>query len=55
MTAAVMSGKQIADAVQIAMGFTGEAVARTAQAGTERKFGLCFEPQISKLIKAVKN
>ena len=54
LTAAVMSGKDFFDAVQIAMGFTCECVEKTAEAGTERKYGLCFEPQLGKLIKAVK-
>lgn len=54
LTAAVMSGKKLTQAVQIAMGFTGESVAKTVDMGTERKFGLCFEPQIINLIRAVK-
>lgn len=53
LTAAVLSGKAFADAVQIAMGFTCKCVEATLEAQTERKYGLCFEPQIKNLIKAV--
>ena len=49
-----MSGKDFIDAVQIAMGFTCECVEKTAASETDRKYGLCFEPQLVKLIKAVK-
>ncbi len=54
LTAAVMSGKEFTDAVQIAMSFTCDCVEQTASAGTPKSFGLRFEPQIHKLIKAVK-
>ena len=54
LTSALMSGKNFFDAVQIAMGFTCDCVEKTAEADTERKYGLCFEPQLGKLIKAVK-
>ncbi len=53
LTAAVLNGKAFADAVQIAMGFTCKCVEATLEAQTERKYGLCFEPQIKNLIKAV--
>lgn len=53
LTAAVMSGKEFADAVRIAMGYTCKCVEATLEAGTERKYGLCFEPQIPDLIKAL--
>lgn len=52
--ASFMSGKSFADSVQIAMGFTGESVAKTELAGTERRYGLQFETQIPNLIKAVR-
>lgn len=51
--AAYMSGKSFTDSVQIAMGFTGESVAKTELAGSEHCFGLQFETQIPNLIKAV--
>lgn len=53
LTAAVMNGKAFADAVQIAMGFTCRCVEATLEAETDRKYGLCFEPQIKNLIKSV--
>ena len=53
LTAAVMNGKAFADAVQIAMGFTCKCVEATLEAGTDRKYGLCFEPEIKNLIKSV--
>ena len=52
LTAAVMNGKAFADAVQIAMGFTCRCVEATLEAETDRKYGLCFEPQIKNLIKS---
>jgi len=54
LTAAMVKGKDFIDAVQIAMGFTCECVEKTAEMETERKYGLCFEPQLGNLIKAVK-
>lgn len=54
LTAAVMSGKPFTDAVQIAMGFTCKCVELTEKMNTEHKYGLCFEPNIAELIKAVK-
>ncbi len=54
LTSAVMSGKQFTDAVQIAMGFTCKCVEYTDKMETEHKYGLCFEPKIAELIKAVK-
>lgn len=54
LTAAAARGKDFFDAVQIAMGFTCECVEKTAAMGTERKYGLCFEPQLGNLIKAVR-
>lgn len=53
LTAAVMNGKAFADAVQIAIGFTCRCVEATLEAETDRKYGLCFEPQIKNLIKSV--
>lgn len=53
LTAAVMNGKAFADAVQIAMGFTCRCVEATLESETDRKYGLCFEPQIKNLIKSV--
>lgn len=53
LTAAVMKGKSFSDAVQIAMGFTCKCVEETLDAETDRKYGLCFEPQIKNLIKSV--
>lgn len=54
LTAAVMNGKAFTDAVQLAMGFTCKCVEATLAAGTERKYGLCFESQIADFIKALK-
>ncbi len=54
LTSAVVSGKEFTDAVQIAMSFTCDCVEKTAASGAERRYGLRFEPQIDKLIKAVK-
>lgn len=54
LMASMMKGKDFFDSVQIAMGFTCECVEKTAEAQTDRKYGLCFEPQIGKLIKAIK-
>lgn len=51
LTAAFMNGKDFTDAVQIAMGFTCNCVEETITAESERKYGLCFEPQIKNLIK----
>jgi len=53
LTAAVMNGKDFFDAVQIAMGFTCKCVEATLEAGTDRKYGLCFESEIKNLIKSV--
>lgn len=53
LTAAVMNGKDFFDAVQIAMGFTCKCVEATLEAGTDRKYGLCFEFEIKNLIKSV--
>jgi pyridoxine kinase len=53
LTAAVMNGQSFNDSVQTAMGFTYKCVEATLEAGTERKYGLCFEPQIKNLIKAI--
>ena len=52
LTAAVMNGKAFADAVQTAMGFTCKCVEATLEAETDRKYGLCFEPEIKNLIKS---
>lgn len=54
LTSAIMSGKPFTDAVQIAMGFTCKCVEYTEKAETDHKYGLCFEPHIAELIKAVK-
>ncbi len=54
LTSAVMSGKEFTDAVQIAMSFTCDCVEQTALTDVPRSYGLRFEPQIHKLIKAVK-
>lgn len=54
LTAAVMNGKDFAEAVQISMGFTCKCVEATLEAETDRKYGLCFETQISDLIKALR-
>lgn len=54
LTSAMMNGKDFLDAVQIAMSFTCDCVEKTAAAETDRKYGLCFEPQLENLIKAVK-
>ncbi len=54
LTSAVMSDKEFTDAVQIAMSFTCECVEQTALTSRPRSYGLQFEPQINKLIKAVK-
>lgn len=51
LTAAVLNGKDFTDAVQIAMGFTCNCVEETVDSESERKYGLCFEPQIKNLIK----
>ena len=53
LTAAVMNGKDFADAVQTAMGFTCKCVEATLEAETDRKYGLCFEPEIKNLIKSL--
>ena len=53
LTAAAMNGKDFFDAVQIAMGFTCKCVEATLEAGTDRKYGLCFESEIKNLIKSV--
>lgn len=53
LTAAVMNGKAFADAVQTAMGFTCKCVEATLEAETDRKYGLCFEPEIKNLIKSL--
>lgn len=53
LTAAVMNGKDFADAVQIAMGFTCKCVEATSDSDTDRKYGLCFETEIKNLIKSV--
>lgn len=54
LTSAVMSGKEFTDAVQIAMSFTCDCVEKTALTNERRGFGLQFEPQIHKLIMAVR-
>jgi pyridoxine kinase len=54
LTAAFLSGKDFMNCVQIAMGFTGESIEKTFNSGENPEFGLCFETQIPKLIKAVK-
>lgn len=54
LTGALMKGINFFDAVQIAMGFTRDCVEKTAEAQTDRKYGLCFEPLLGKLIRAVK-
>lgn len=54
LMASMMKGKDFFDSVQIAMGFTCECVEKTAEAQTDRKYGLCFEPQLGKLIQAIK-
>ncbi|MBQ8574615.1 MAG: pyridoxamine kinase [Clostridia bacterium] len=54
LASAVMSGKEFTEAVQIAMSFTCDCVEKTALTDEPRRFGLQFEPQIYKLIKAVK-
>lgn len=53
LTAAIMNGIDFTDAVQIAMGFTCKCVEKTAEIDCERKFGLCFEPQIKDLIEEI--
>ena len=53
LTAAVLNGKGFADAVQTAMGFTCKCVEATLEAETDRKYGLCFEPEIKNLIKSL--
>lgn len=53
LTAAVLNGKEFADAVQTAMGFTCKCVEATLEAETDRKYGLCFEPEIKNLIKSL--
>lgn len=54
LVSAIMTGKEFTEAVQIAMTFTCGCVEKTALADEPRSFGLQFEPQIEKLIKAVK-
>lgn len=54
LVCAIMTGKEFTDAIQIAMTFTCGCVEKTALADEPRSFGLQFEPQIEKLIKAVK-
>lgn len=54
LMASMMKGMDFFEAVQLAMGFTEECVRKTAEMGNDRKYGLCFEPQLGKLIKAVK-
>lgn len=53
LTAAVMNGKDFTDSVQIAMGFTCKCVEETLKTESDRKYGLCFEPQIKNLIKSI--
>ena len=53
LTAAVLNVKGFADAVQTAMGFTCKCVEATLEAETDRKYGLCFEPEIKNLIKSL--
>ena len=53
LTAAVLNGKGFTDAVQTAMGFTCKCVEATLEAETDRKYGLCFEPEIKNLIKSL--
>lgn len=54
LTAAIMSGKDFIEAVQLAMGFTSESVEYTAKSESERKYGLCFESFISDYSRVVK-
>ena len=54
LVSAVMNGKEFTDAVQLAMTFACDCVEKTAVSDDPRGFGLQFEPQIHKLIKAVK-
>lgn len=54
LVSAVMNGKEFTDAVQLAMTFTCDCVEKTAPSDEPRGFGLQFEPQIHKLIMAVK-
>lgn len=54
LVAAVMNGKEFTQAVQLAMTFACDCVEKTALSDEPRGFGLQFEPQIHKLITAVK-
>ena len=55
VTAAFMKGIDFTRCVQLAMGFTGEAVSVTERNGENVNYGLCFEPLLPKLIRAVKH
>lgn len=53
LTACVMNGVELGIAVQTAMGFTCKCIEETVKAGSERKYGLCFEPQIKLLAEEI--
>lgn len=53
LTAAVMNGVELGDAVQTAMGFTCKCIEETLEIGLERKYGLCFETQIKSLAEEI--
>lgn len=51
LVAAIMRGFSIQKAVRTAVDFTAGSIRRTYKAGTDLRFGLCFEGQLPKLIK----
>ena len=53
LLSALLCGKDINRATQIAVGFTVESIARTKKAGTDVRFGVNFEAGLSRLINEV--
>ncbi|MFA5676200.1 MAG: pyridoxamine kinase [Christensenellales bacterium] len=53
LVAAALSGFGIKKAVRTAADFTAGSIRRTNKAGTDLRFGLCFEPQLPRLIKTL--
>jgi Pyridoxal/pyridoxine/pyridoxamine kinase len=53
VVAALMNGKTLEDAIDIAVKFTARAIAETVKAGTDLRFGLRFEPSLPYLIELI--
>lgn len=54
LLSALLSGKTLSDAMQIAVDFTSGSISRTKNAGTDIRFGVNFEEGLETLIKSCK-